>query len=222
MLMHLMRTTLTTTALALTLVAAPSVQADDRWYVDVTGAITFLDVSSVDVDLDDGTFGTADLDSDTGFAFGGAFGREIDDRWRVEAELMYRTNDHEALTLPDGRVLTEGDYSSLIVSANGYYLFGDPSSAWRPFVGVGAGWIQEIDIDFEEAGVESSFSGDGFAWQAMAGVSWRASDRWSFDLEARYLGAGDIDMDGEEGPVGGRMTADYSLFSVAIGASVRF
>ena len=218
-----LRGTLTVAAAAaLALFVAAPAAAEDRWYVDVTGGLTLLDVSSVDVDLDDGTLGRADLDSDTGFGFGGAFGREFDDSWRLEAELMYRTNDHESLTLPDGRNLTEGDYSSLIVSANGMYLFGDPASAWRPFVGLGVGWIQEIDLDFEQEGVETSFSGDGIAWQVMGGVSWRPSDRWSIDLEARYVGAWDVKMDGEEGPIGGRVTADYSLFSVSAGLSVRF
>jgi len=212
----------TTAAAALVMLVAPAAPAEDRWYADVTGGITFLDVSSLDVDLDDGAVGRADLDSDNGFGFGGALGREIADTWRVEAELMYRTNEHSALDLPDGRSLTEGDYSSLIVSANGFYLFGDRTSSLRPFVGVGLGWIQEIDVDFEEGGVESSFSGDGLAWSVMGGVSWRPSDRWSVDLEARYLGAWDLTMDGEEGPVGGRVKADYRLFSVGAGLTVRF
>jgi opacity protein-like surface antigen len=124
--------------------------------------------------------------------------------------------------LPDGSNISDGDFSSGALGLNGYWMFGEANSAWRPFVGAGLAWMQEIDLDLAEDPVNGSYSGDGTAWQLMGGVSWMLSDRWSFDFEARYLDAGNVTMDAERGPLGGSIQADYSVFEVTAEATWRF
>ena len=166
--------------------------------------------------------GSAPVDADSGYTMGAVFGREFGGRWRVEGEFRYRTNEFASVDLPDGSRITDGDFSSGALGVNGYWLFGEVDAAWRPFVGAGLAWMQEIDLDLADDPVNGSYSGDGTAWQLMGGVTWAPSDRWRFDFEARYLDAGSVTMDSERGALGGRIDADYSLFEVTAEATYRF
>lgn len=209
-------------ALALAIgIAAGPLHADDAWYVGATGGVTNNGVSSLDLITDD-LSGRASADADNGYTMGAVFGREFDGRWRLEGEFRFRTNEFATVDLPDGTRITNGDFSSGALGANAYWLFGDTDASWRPFVGAGLAWMQEIDLDLAEDPVNGSYSGDGTAWQVMGGVTWALSERWNFDFEARYLDAGNVSMDSERGDLGGRIDADYSLFEVTAEATFRF
>lgn len=211
-----------TIALALAAgIAAGPLNADDVWYVGATGGFTSNGVSSLDLTTDD-LSGRASADADNGYTMGAVFGYEFDGRWRLEGEFRYRTNEFASVDLPGGSRISNGDFSSGALGANAYWLFGDTNASWRPFVGAGLAWMQEIDLDLAEDPVNGSYSGDGTAWQLMGGVTWALSDRWNFDFEARYLDAGSVTMDSERGDLGGRIDADYSLFEVTAEATFRF
>jgi opacity protein-like surface antigen len=216
----LQRKSAITLALA-TALAAGSATAADTWYVGATGGLTNNGVSSLNLTTD-GVDGRATADADNGYTMGAVFGREFDSRWRLEGEFRYRTNEFASVDLPDGSRITDGDFSSGALGVNGYWLFGEVDAAWRPFVGAGLAWMQEIDLDLADDPVNGSYSGDGTAWQLMGGVTWAPSDRWRFDFEARYLDAGSVAMDSERGALGGRIDADYSLFEVTAEATYRF
>ena len=201
--------------------AAGGAAADDTWYAGATFGLTSNGVSSLDL-ASDGLDGRAAADADNGYTMGAVFGREFDGRWRLEGEFRYRTNEFASVDLPDGARISDGDFSSGALGVNGYWLFGDPGASWRPFVGAGLAWMQEIDLDLAEDPASGSWSGDGTAWQLMGGVSWILSDNWSFDFEARYLDAGSVTMDAERGGLGGQVTADYSVFEVTAEATWRF
>jgi outer membrane autotransporter protein len=204
-----------------TLVTCGYVQADDAWYGGVTLGLTNNGVSSVE--LDTGIVnGPASIDTDLGYTAGLVLGREFGGRWRVEGEFRYRTNQLDSVDLPGGGRITDGDYSSGALGVNGYYLFGDVGAKWRPFLGAGIAWMEEIDMDLEDDPINESYSGDGTAWQLMGGMSWNVSSRWSIDFEARYLDAGSISMDAENDASTGRIKADYNLFEVTAEATYRF
>jgi opacity protein-like surface antigen len=203
------------------ILTAMTANANDRWYIGATAGLSNNGLSSLDLSVD-GLDGQAKADADNGYTMGAVFGREFDSRWRLEGEFRYRTNELSSVDLPDGSNISDGDFSSGALGLNGYWMFGETDSNWRPFVGIGLAWMQEVDLDLAENPVNGSYSGDGAAWQLMGGVSWSVSDRWGIDFEARYLDAGNVTMDAERGPLGGTIQADYSVFEVTAEASWRF
>ena len=144
----LQRKSAITLALA-TALAAGSATAADTWYVGATGGLTNNGVSSLNLTTD-GVDGRATADADNGYTMGAVFGREFDSRWRLEGEFRYRTNEFASVDLPDGSRITDGDFSSGALGVNGYWLFGEVDAAWRPFVGAGLAWMQEIDLDLAD------------------------------------------------------------------------
>jgi opacity protein-like surface antigen len=162
------------------------------------------------------------LKNDTGFGAGGALGRRLGDQWRVEIEFSYRSVDHAPLTLFNGGPSGDGNYASTSVAVNALYdfdLFG--SSRARSYVGAGIAYLTEVDVDFESAGRESSFSGSDTGFQLMAGVRYDLGSRAFVDLSLRYLMASSVELDAEENATG-RITADYEPLSLMVGFGWRF
>jgi opacity protein-like surface antigen len=206
---------------ACSLTAIENVAAEDMWYAGVTAGFTETGVSSLFTELD-GLNGRAKVSASSGFTTGAVLGREFDDRWRLEGEFRYRTNALDSVNLSTGERISDGDFSSGALGVNAYWLFGDDSARWRPFVGAGLAWMQEIDIDLESDPVNGSYSGDGTAWQLMGGVNWAFNERWSLDLEARYLDAGSIRMVAEKDALAGNVIADYAIFELTADLIWRF
>lgn len=206
---------------ALWLVAACTLipaAAADPWYAEAIFGRTYLGEDTFEV-VDGGVPGTAGIDVEEAFAAGFALGRHVGPRYRVEGEYLYRTNETDAVSLPGGTFLDSGDWSSVAVSANGYVDFLRDRNV-RPYFGLGAAWIQEIDIDLDTLSGEESYSGDGFGWQAMAGVQWDFAPRWRLELEARLFDGETVDYDREGGT--GRLSADYGPIDILIGLAYRF
>ena len=194
------------------------VLAGERYLKLVAGVGDLDDGGSLDID--DPRFSNAtDSSYDLGFRSGLAFGWRLSDSFTFELEYLYSTNDLDEVVFADGQRFSDGNYASVVISANGYYFF-RPGQSFRPYVGAGLGWVQEVDIDFEENGEEISFETDDFGFQVMAGLLWDLGDRWSFDVQARYLIVSDLELEAEEGS--GLVTADYEPLSLLAGISYRF
>ncbi|MEM8997712.1 MAG: porin family protein [Acidobacteriota bacterium] len=205
-------------ASAVTLGAAPSADGAEK-YVKLVAGFGDLDDGGT-LEVDDPRFSsTADASYDQGFRSGLAFGWRFDDRFALELEYLYSTNDFDTVLFSDGQRFEEGNYASVVISANAYTFFRRGESL-RPYVGAGVGWVQEVDVDFERGGEEISFETDDFGFQAMAGLLWDVNDRWSLDLQARYLLVDGLEMESEDGP--GTVVADYRPLSLFAGLSYRF
>lgn len=193
--------------------------AGERYLKLVAGIGDLDDGGSLDVD--DPRFSSAtESGYDQGFRSGLAFGWMPNEKFALELEYLYSTNDLDEVIFSDGQRFDEGNYASVVISANGYYFF-RPGQSFRPYVGAGLGLVQEVDIDFETAdGEEISFETDDFGFQVMAGFLWQTGDRWSIDLQARYLSVSSLEMEAEEGP--GVVRADYEPLSLLAGISYRF
>ncbi len=162
------------------------------------------------------------LPLDNGFLGGGAVGRYFGDAWRIELEFMYQSVDHPTITLGTGGPAGDGNYASTTVAANvlrEFNLFGSPRA--RTYAGLGAVYLTEVDVDFESAGVERSFSGSGTGVQALLGARYPLGERAFVDAGLRYLLASGQEMDGEEGAVG-KIKADYEPLSLTLSFGWRF
>lgn len=162
------------------------------------------------------------LPLDNGLLAGGAIGRYVNDVWRVEAEFMYQSVDHPTFTLAGGGPSGDGNYASTSVALNAlreFNLFGSPRV--RSYLGLGAVYATEIDVDFESDGFERSFSGSGSGIQALLGARYTLGQRAFVDTGLRYLVVTNVRLDGEEGAVG-QVKADYEPLALTVSFGWRF
>lgn len=127
-------------------------------------------------------------------------GRKIGS-FRLEAEAGYSDNhaDHYvAIVPPTGRIPQDGDQNAVRLMANAYVDLG--KGAVQPFVGGEIGWTRvhikftapraQFPTETPRPIVDTHIS--AFAWQAMAGVSFRLNDRFSLTAQYRRHSAADL------------------------------
>lgn len=197
----------------------------DGWYVEGFGGATWPQEERVDFSGDAvrllesfGGFVRGRLDYDTGFVLGAAVGRAVTPDAAVELEVSHRRADatlhaHVSNGVEEARARDRGDVEVNAVMVNAVYRFGPllPAVDARPYLGVGIGGA-EVDFDGGRTGV-------GFAYQAMAGVAYAVSPRWSLLGEARWFsteGGQFLDEDGIRGAAG------FESVDFLVGASYRF
>lgn len=164
---------------------------------------------------------SADASYKGGTMFGGSIGKVLTPQWAAEVEFFYRSNDvKEVKGLPFPGV-SEGDLASTNLMFNLTYTFATEQAEksflrFTPYIGVGAGFLQEADIDLTVAGREQQYQDSWVpAAQLLVGVSKALSSRWSVFIEARYHYAGEIDLDSTEGNP--RVEVDYNGVSGLVG-----
>ena len=207
-------------AALLALIAAPAM-AEDNWFV--RPYLGLSQMSDIDGDFEDieGLSGKAEVDLETGFTGGLGIGYRLSDEFAVEFGWEYRSNDSEVL-LAGREEFDDGNYASNIFYLNGHYHFA-PSGNWRPYVGAGLTWIEEIDIDLERDGEELSYSGDGdTGYQLFAGIDYALSPGWVVQSELRYGSITGIDLDGESGDPGSFDGIDYQTTTLQLGLVYAF
>ncbi|MGV9007704.1 MAG: outer membrane protein, partial [Brevundimonas sp.] len=135
----------------------------------------------------------------TGFA---RLGYRFDQNWRVELEGGYRAGPINGVTFAATGAdyicnLTpatgacnapDGDVKAATLMVNTIYDFGSADSAFRPFIGLGAG-INRVDTSFlgtfasnRTVALAADDSSAKLAAQALAGVAWAFGDRGHVDL----------------------------------------
>lgn len=124
----------------------------------------------------------------TGFAGGIAGGYKFRNNVRVEGEFAYRRNTLKSISFDGenddlhGVKVTAETYA---VMGNVYYDF-DMGCGWTPYLGAGAGWAQNR-VKASSHDVEISGKDSGFAYQGIAGVSYRICPKTDLGLEYRYF-----------------------------------
>jgi opacity protein-like surface antigen len=146
---------------------------------------------------------------DNGYNVSGYIGHRFEGGFRVEGEFNYSRSGvkrHSGVTAGganidavDASVLTRGPALGATVGAvvdsgigsqknygvfaNGYYDFGRESS-FQPYVGAGIG-VQRVKFDYRPSDVDvGQGSSTNFAWQLMAGASYKISP--SFEVFGQY------------------------------------
>jgi outer membrane protein W len=168
---------------------------------------------------------TSDASFDAGMVAGGAAGYYFTDNISAELAWDYRSNNLDKANFSDGTNFNDGDFASNIFFVNGYYHL-DPimNSKFRPYVGAGLGYVQEIDIDLKNTGgAETSYSQDGeIAYQLIAGTSYGLTNNWDLTADIRYMRADGINLKTESGGTAELRNVDYDPVSLTVGAVYKF
>lgn len=205
--------------LTVSLVASMSCFAEG-WYIKPYVGLSSMSDVAGEAENIEMISGSTDVKLGEGFNAGLSTGFYYNENVGVELGWEYRTNSSETL-IASNMIYPEGNYATNTYFLNGLYQF-DVNQRWKPYVGAGVVWVQEIDIDLESNGNELSYSGDGdIGYQAMLGVNYHMSDTWSAQFEARYLSLSDLELSGEttSGTISG---LDYEPITLQLGLVYKF
>lgn len=207
---------------ALAMTTSSTADTRDGWSIVPTVGVSQLGDQSPAISGSD-TVADGDLDVaiDAGFVAGlGLRYFYANSRWSSEVAWEYRSND-STTTAANGAVLPDGNYASNTFFLNGRYDLTD-GDTWTPYIGAGLSWLQEVDLDSEDAEGERSFSDSGaVGFQIMAGVNRDLSERFFVTGELRYTNNTGLDLEEENG--NGRVTGiDYQPVTLGLGLGVRF
>jgi outer membrane protein OmpA-like peptidoglycan-associated protein len=189
--------------------------ATEGWYGRADVGVSFD--GELEGDIDDGNnTDTIGADLDDGWLAGAGIGYAFSSGFRVEAELSYRKNQWDVLDLdpPDGDFT--GDTKAYGLLANFFYDF-NRGGTIQPFIGVGAGGARvEVGVDGFDSAADTVF-----AYQGLAGVGFRLSDRATLDVTYRYFAAPEVDISEAWGP-GYTSEVDYVNQAVTVGLRWQF
>lgn len=185
------------TVAAVALAGAAHAQAtthiDPQWYVRGDAGASFQDEINATPKVKGKTGWTADI----------AAGRQIDDHFRAEGELLYTDSKEKR---GSGRTkVTAG-------LVNGLYDF-DTGTKFKPFVGAGVG-IGQVKLD----GGAVSDDDTGLAYQLLTGVAYPINDKLSAQVGYRYLGVNDVKI----GTGAQSVRGDYHDQAVTVGLTYKF
>jgi hypothetical protein len=157
---------------------------------------------------------------ENGTLFVASFGKNWTDNWATEIEYFYRTNDIDTLT-SGNRVLAGGDLASTNVFVNVVYTFdGILGSKWRPYGGLGAGWMTETDIDLADLPGEEFSTQGVFGYQWMVGLQRTFGGSLTGFLEGRAIAGGSQDLDSSRD--GRILEVEYNTWSLIVGLQWSF
>lgn len=182
---------------------ADAVRADalDGWYADLGLGWSYgnnleLDSNDASMDLDRGTN-----------QLSGALGRRFGDAWKVELEFAEYANDPELLYSRSAAIELDSDEKDS-VKTSGLMLNLvrelPVGSAWRPYVGVGAG-LGRVDVHFSELGINGpnfqrprrdiiDDDDTSLALQVMAGVTIPLTRHLELGADFRYWHMPDVNL----------------------------
>jgi hypothetical protein len=213
-------TWLLVSALVVSLGLASRVEAQTRAvrpYLTVQGGGNVLLPTDVD-----GTLGEGDARFTAGWDAGGAIGLRFFERWRLEAELTYRTTKLRDADVPELGAFGAGGFSSLSIAVNALAQFQPfERDELRVFIGFGAVWIQEIDIDFQRDG-EGEVSFEDFSrpgLQSIVGLRYQPVERFFLEGSVRVLRAFDVDLTSSTRE-GERLDLGYDVVALTLGVGV--
>lgn len=188
-------------------------------YARLMGGLNF----ALDSDFDGSSpesFPSGEARLDTGSIVGLAAGYRFNRNFAADLDYAYRSNDIDKIEGTGGATIADGgDLASVAIMANGYYYF-DFAESWSPYIGLGLGFLQEIDSDVQLTGVDSQkdLEDQVFAWQAMIGAEVPIDQNWRFYGEGRFMSAPSPDLSNSNGSY----SVDYNNLSLIFGIGYQF
>lgn len=185
----------------------PSVALADLpgYYLGFGGGVNFLQDSDVEGGAID-----VDAEFDEGLAGIISFGHRYESGFRGEIELGYRGNDLDNVSGANG----SGDVSAMSAMVNLLFDF-NTKSDFSPYVGVGAG-IGRVSADGATpfAGAAIDDDDTGFAYQGIAGLSYKLLDSVDLFGDYRYFATQSLELTTDAG-IG--VDADYHNHTIMVG-----
>jgi opacity protein-like surface antigen len=188
-------------------------------YARLMGGLNFALDSDFDGNRTD-SFPSGEASLDTGALVGLAAGYRFNRNFAADLDYVYRSNDIDQIKGAGGTTIANGgDLASVAIMANGYYYF-DFAQSWSPYIGLGLGFLQEIDSDVELARVSSQkdLEDQVFAWQAMVGAELPIDSNWRFYGEGRFMSAPSPELSNSNGSY----SVDYNNLSLIFGIGYQF
>lgn len=191
-------------------------EANKNFYVKPYAG--FIGIQDMDLRLiRDNENSNVAVENGFGYTAGIALGYRLSKNISAEIGWEYKSNE---VTISNTDFSNKGDYASNFIYLNGIYNF-KTKNRLKPYVGLGASLIQEIDLDFGN-GENSSFSNSGnIGFQGIGGLDFNLSPRWALNWEAKYMTFSQFDMENE----GNNSRLDnlkYNPFIFNIGVKYRF
>jgi len=170
-----------------------------------------------DSDWTDTTTGEKlEISYDTGYGASLAIGSDLQN-YRLEAEVAYRTNDLDDITLTGfPSVSADGDVTSLALMGNAFMDFNTGTAA-TPFIGAGIG-MANVDYQLDSImGIPINESDDDtvFAYQFALGVAFKMSETAKLDLSYRYFATADPKFDDNS-------EIEYATSNIMVGFRLNF
>jgi opacity protein-like surface antigen len=188
-------------------------------YARLMGGLNFALDSDFDGNRSD-SFPSGEASLDTGAVVGLAAGYRFNRNFAADLDYAYRSNDIDTIKGTGGGTIADGgDLASVAIMANGYYYF-DFAESWSPYIGLGVGFLQEIDSDVELVGFndQKDLEDSVFAWQAMVGAEVPIDDSWRFYGEGRFMSAPSPELSNSNGSY----SVDYNNLSLIFGIGYQF
>jgi opacity protein-like surface antigen len=191
----------------------------DGPFVKLFGGLNFALDSDFD-GSDSDSFPSGEASLNAGQIVGMAGGYRFNRNFSAELEYAYRSNDIDTIDDSAGtRIGNGGDLASVAIMANGNYYF-DFAESWSPYIGLGIGFLQEIDSDVQLVGLSSQkdLEDQVFAWQAMVGAEVPLDESWRLFGEGRFMSAPGADLSNRDGGY----KVDYKNLSLMVGVGYQF
>lgn len=216
---HFNRRNLTSIAISALFAPLTAIAQDEPgFYASVHGGPSVASSTSFSETRSTGPAVGGKVDFGEGIGFGAAVGRRFANGWAAELALDERGSVLDRV----GDAAVDGNIFSTVVFLNGYYRF-PAQGAFRPFVGAGLGYVVGLDIDVERDGTEQEYSRrGGLALQAIAGVEYSLSPKWSLSGDVRWtrVGSGTFKATTEGTALSGK--PKYQPVSLNLSVTYRF
>ncbi len=191
-----------------------------KWYVGLSGGVTYLDDSDVS-----GT-STGELGHDTGGAVTASIGYILPvgvqpmSNMRVELEIGYHENSLDNATLSGVATASPGRVRMASYMGNLYYDFRN-SSRWTPYLGAGAGLAQVMLSHDSGLGNTQDDEDNVMAYQFMAGFAYAPASMpmTEWGIGYRYFVAHDPEFSTATGNV---KLDNIAAHTAEIGARFKF
>ncbi len=142
----------------------------------------------------DGTSQNVKITNTSGFDAGINFGYDFENKFGLQLGWEYKTNDIEATI---NNQTFKGNYASNMFTFDAVYTF-DRASKFRPYIGAGLSFIQEIDLDYTQNTQGNSYATDGkIGFQGFLGLNYQLLKNWSLLGELRNTQFSKINMTSE-------------------------